>query len=260
VEEIPACERLRRAREARGEKTAALSRRIGVGERLLVAIDEGRLGDLPTGIYARTAIRLYATALSLDADEILGECEALLPSADDQLAALARLRGLKPAAVPKSPAPPRGSGAPAPPFVAAPFPAWRPLAAVALDGCVIAALLVIAIAAAVPTAGVATSALGRAAAPVFGLLGVILATFYFLFFGGIACATAGERLIGMRVGRRKPRHIEPRTAMTRALRCAGRDVRYLMRLGAWAGHAMSSGSADERSQQGAPSIGHATGQ
>ena len=210
MEETQVCERLRRAREARGEGTAALARRIRVGERLLVAIDAGRLGELPTGIYARTAIRRYATALALDADEVLAACEVLLPSADDQLAALARLRGLKPAAARPSVSS-RGPVAPAPepPGGAPPFPAWRPLAAVALDGCVIAALLIAAIAATVPTAGAAASALGRAAAPVFGLMGVILGAFYFLCFGGIACATAGERIIGMRVGRRKPRHIAP---------------------------------------------------
>lgn len=257
MEDVAVFERLRSAREARGETRPALARRIGVGERLLKAIDEGRPGDLPSGLYARAAIRRYAQAMGIDPDEALAACAAELPSGEDPLAALARLQGLRPAAAPQPAA--RQAAKPAAPILAAPapppdpragmgapFPAWRPLAALAADGIVIAALLVLAVGAAVPLSGSLPSALGRPAAPVFGLLGLVLAVCYFLFFGGVACATAGERLIGMRVGRRHPRHMNPTMVAVRAARCWARDVRYLQRLGEWAGKEFWSGAADGR--------------
>jgi cytoskeleton protein RodZ len=257
VEYRPVHERLRQAREARGEDIAVMARRIGVGARLLAAIDDGRFGDLPTGLYARSAIRQYATALSFDPDEILSACDALLPGVEDPVTALARLRGLRPAHAPRRPAvatavvPPR-------PAASASVPAWRPLAAVVLDGTMVAALLLAAAAATIPMAG-STAALGGAAAPVFAVLAVILGSCYFLFFGGIGSATAGERIVGMRAGRRHPRHVAPGTVVNRALRCAGRDVRYLVGLGAWAGALIRSGPSGEAPEP-ARSIRHATGQ
>jgi Helix-turn-helix domain/RDD family len=252
----------------RGEDIAAFSRRTGVRERLVVAIDEGRFGDLPTGLYARTAVRLYARGVALDVDEVLAACEPLLPVLEDPVSALARLRGLKPAPVrtPPSSRPVAGVGArpvavPGAPDRAlepCPFPPWKPLAAVALDGFVVATLLLVAVAGTMTLSGGRAASLGPTAAPVFALLGLLLGTCYFLFFGGIACATAGERLVGMRVGRRSPRHIDPRTVAARAVRCAGRDIRYLVRLGAWAATVLPWDSASEES--GAPSIGHAAGQ
>lgn len=259
MEDEPVHERLRRAREARGEDVAAIARRIGVSPRLLHAIEEGRFGDLPGGIYARTSIRRYGAALSFDPEEILGACDPFLPSAEDLVTALARLQGLRPAPVPKPPAPVRPASPPEAGSGPTPCPAWRPLAAVAIDGLMVAALLLAAVAGTIPMSGSGASSLGRSAAPVFGLMGLILGSCYFVFFGGIACATAGERLIGMRVGRRNPRHIDPRTVAARALRCTGRDVRYILSLGAWTSTVIWSGSSGEGSEP-TPSIGHATGQ
>jgi hypothetical protein len=264
VEDESVHERLRRAREAGGETAIVFAKRIGVGLRLVLAIDEGRFTDLPTGLYARAAIRVYAKALGFDPDEIIGACEPLLPSTEDPVTALARLRGLKPAfskPSPPPPAPPRErpavepQGSEGPP----PFPAWRPLAAVAMDGLMVAALLVTAIAGTITMSGAEPSALGGAAAPVFGLMGVLLICCYFVFFGGIACATIGERLVGMRVGRRHPRHVDPRMVMARAFRCAGRDVRYIIRLGAWTGAMIPPGPSGAGSEP-TPSIGHVAGQ
>jgi len=255
----PVHERLRRTREGRGETIAALARRICVGERLLEAIDEGRFTDLPGGIYARTAIRRYAAALSFDPHEVLAECEPSLGLSEDPVTALARLKGLRPARQPK---PSAASGpdvsleeSPGP----IPCPAWRPLSAVAIDGVVVGALLATAIAGTIPMSGMRAEALGQAAAPVFGLLGCLLGSCYFVFFGGIACVTAGERVVGMRVGRRNPRPIDPLTVGARALRCAARDVRYILRLGAWASPAIWPGASGER-PDATPSIGHAAGQ
>lgn len=260
--DVPVHERLRLARERRGESRAALARRTGVGERLLEAIDAGRLADLPSGLYARAAIRRYAEALSLDPDEVLAGCAALLPTAEEPIAALARLRGLRPAAPEPRPAPAQPLVRPVFGREAMPglpsFPPWRPLAAMAADGALVATVLFGAVVASVLLSGSQPGAIGRPVAVVYALLGVILAAWYFVFFGGIACATAGERLIGMRAGRRSPRHIDPAAVAVRAARCWGRDVRYLVRLGEWAGSVIWSDASGARG--GARSIGHAAGQ
>jgi hypothetical protein len=258
-------ERLRRAREAGGETAVVFARRIGVGLRLVLAIDEGRFADLPTGLYARAAIRVYAKALALDPDEILMDCEPLLTATEDPVTALARLRGLRPASTKSVPPPSAPRERPAvsveshSPEGPPPFPPWRPLAAVAMDGLMVAALLVTAIAGTVTMSGAGPSSLGHAAAPVFGLMSAILLCCYFVFFGGIACATAGERLVGMRVGRRHASHVDPRMVAARAFRCAGRDLRYIVRLGVWTGAMIPSGPSGAGSES-TPSIGHATGQ
>ena len=103
MDDLPVNERLKQARLRRGEDIATIARRIGVRERLLLTIDEGRFGELPTGIYARTAVRLYAKGVALDADEIIAACESLLPVQEDPVSDLARLRGLKPATTRKPP-------------------------------------------------------------------------------------------------------------------------------------------------------------
>ena len=257
----PVHERLRRARLDRGEDIPTIARRVGVGPRLLIAIDEGRFGDLPGGLYARTALRLYAKGVALDPEEILAASGEWLPAEEDPVCALARLQGLKPAtaAAPMRARTPDAAAREEPIPDGCPFPPWRPLAAVAIDGFVIATLLLVAVAGTISMSGAGASSLGRSAAPVFALLGLILGSSYFMCFGGVACATAGERLIGMRVGRRSPRHTSPRRLAARAVRCAGRDVRYLVRLGAWAGTVLPWSDAREESGR-TPSIGHAAGQ
>ncbi len=257
-------ERLRLARERSGQSRAALSRRIGVGEKLLEAIDDGRLGDLPSGLYARAAVRRYAQALAIDPDEALAGCAALLPMPEDPVSALARLQGLRPAApdrvtpAPAPAAPPARAFARVPRPGPAPFPPWRPLAALAADGALVGAVLFAAVVGAVLLSGTGPSAAGRPSAVIYGLLGVVLSSCYFVFFGGIACTTAGERLIGMRVGRRAPRHINPAAVAVRAARCWGRDIRYLTRLGAWAGSVLWTDTPG--AGRAARSIGHAAGQ
>ena len=55
-------ERLRLAREARHEDLAAVAARSGVREHVLRALEDGRYGDLPSGLYGRTAVKAYAAA------------------------------------------------------------------------------------------------------------------------------------------------------------------------------------------------------
>ena len=261
MDDLPVNERLKQARLRRGEDIATIARRIGVRERLLLTIDEGRFGELPTGIYARTAVRLYAKGVALDADEIIAACESLLPVQEDPVSDLARLRGLKPATTRKPPLV-RASPVVSAPHSAAeslPFPPWRPLAAVALDGFVVATLLLVAVAGTMTLSGGRASSLGPAAAPVFAAARRCPRQLLFPVLRRSCLRHRGERLVGMRVGRRSPRHIDPRTVAARAVRCAGRDIRYLVRLGAWVATVLPSASPSGDPGR-APSIGHAAGQ
>lgn len=221
-------ERLRRARLARTEELGSIARRIGVREHFLRAIEGGRFADLPPGVYARAAIRSYAVALGLPSEEILTECEPLLPVVDDPIIALCRLRGIRPSASPKPAVQARAA-------TTLESPTWRLAAVAALDALVVVPMLLVVIAGTVTASGLPASALGRAAAPAFGVMGVVLWGCYFVLFGGIAGATVGERIVGLQPGPRDSRPADLRLVATRALQCACRDVSFIELLGCWLG-------------------------
>ncbi len=87
-------ERLRVARERRGMSLATIARQWGVREQNLVLIEQDRFEELPTGLYGRTAVRAYATAVGFPADEVLAEVIDRLRTPEDPLDGLARVRGL----------------------------------------------------------------------------------------------------------------------------------------------------------------------
>jgi cytoskeletal protein RodZ len=62
---------LRDAREQRGIDIEGVARALRIRHPYLVAIEEGRFGDLPGAPYASGFVRSYAEFLSLDANEIL---------------------------------------------------------------------------------------------------------------------------------------------------------------------------------------------
>ena len=66
-------ERLKQARERRRISLASIARQWGVREQNLELIERDRFEDLPTGLYGRAAVRAYATAVGLPADEVLRE-------------------------------------------------------------------------------------------------------------------------------------------------------------------------------------------
>src|SRR5689334_7644439 len=95
---VPVHELMKQARIAAGLTFEAVAGRTGVREPLLAAMESGRWHDLPHGLYARAAVRNYATFLGLDPDPILAACESQLAPMEDPIAALARLRGGRPPA------------------------------------------------------------------------------------------------------------------------------------------------------------------
>ena len=87
-------ERLKQARERRRISLASIARQWGIREQNLELIERDRFEDLPTGLYGRAAVRAYATAVGLPADEVLKEVADRLRSPEDPLDGMARVRGL----------------------------------------------------------------------------------------------------------------------------------------------------------------------
>ena len=88
-------QQLGRIREQRGLTLTALQNKIGVRLQVLSAIERGAFGELPTGLYGRHAVRVYANAIGLNADELLDEVAPLLREAEDPLDGLARVTGIR---------------------------------------------------------------------------------------------------------------------------------------------------------------------
>jgi hypothetical protein len=234
-------QRLSEARRARREDLPGLARRIGVREEHLRAIEQGRFADLPSGIYGRAAIRSFAAAFGFDPAAILAECEAELTPVEEPISALGRLRGGRQPAVPPVSAtagrPQPVRNAPAGPLAGSRFPSWRLLAAATLDACVVAALLLLVVVCAITAMMVPVPALAHAG-PAFGLMGLLLGSAYFVWFGGLVGRTVGAQLLRVET---EDEDIE-RGALTlralgaRALLAAAEDARFIQGLGAWTGN------------------------
>jgi transcriptional regulator with XRE-family HTH domain len=63
--------RLREAREARGWSIRQIADATKLSARVLLALEEQRVEDLPPGIYRRAAVRTYARELGLDVESTL---------------------------------------------------------------------------------------------------------------------------------------------------------------------------------------------
>lgn len=230
-------ERLRQSRIASGEDLACLAKRAGIREGLLQAIEEGRFADLPHGIYGRSAIRSFASALGLDAVEVLAECEQFLPAVDDPIDALARLRGVRTTPKPTAPVDaPRAQG------LAASEPAamWKPLAAAAIDAGIIMLMLLLLVAMTMTYLAAPLSAFRATTAPAFGLMGVLLACCYFGCFAGVAGATLGERAVNSAPASTDPAAHDLQAVLTRTLRALLRDVSTIRMMGDTLGRAVNA--------------------
>jgi transcriptional regulator with XRE-family HTH domain len=232
-------QRLSQARALRGQELPALAKRIGIREEYLRAIEEGRLADLPPGIYGRFAIRAFARDCGFDPAEILAACEPLLTPVEEPIAALGRLRGVRQSNR-TTPMPAAGTNALAIPSVSATssaghgFPDWRLLAAAALDGCLVITLLLLLMVCTVTATTVRVGALDGSA-PAFALMGVLLGIAYFGCFGGVGGRTAGEWLLRVEPERTERGSLTLRAIVARALRSATDDARFIRRLGGWMG-------------------------
>lgn len=236
-------ERLSRARAAQGDDLLVLAKRIGVRKEHLHAIEDGRFGDLPPGIYGRAAIKSFAAACGFDPVEVLAACEPLLPQVEEPIAGMARVRGVR-AAKPDPPLQrPAAARAAAerPVFANMPTdrPSWRLLAAAAVDACVVVTLLLVVVVCAMTALVVPVSALDHSA-PAFGLMGILLGVAYFVWFGGLGGATVGQRLLRLPPCAPALSSLTIQSIGVRALRAATADAAFIRRTGAWMGALIGS--------------------
>jgi transcriptional regulator with XRE-family HTH domain len=180
--------RLRLARERRGLSLATIARQWGVREYNLELIESNRFEDLPTGLYGRTAVRSYATAVDVPADEALAEVCDRLRTPEDPLDGLARVRGLtrQPERTIKEILHVQGREMTL-------STTARAHVANGLDALVLLGLDFLLLELTAVVAGVRATEVLRVAAPSMIALFVLIAALYFVLLGGLARATIGSR-------------------------------------------------------------------
>ena len=225
---------LRLAREKKGYSLNQIAARTGVKLRTLELVDAGRFAELPSGLYGRAAIRAYATAVGLDADEVLAECASLIPVPEDPLDGLARVRGLARRASTRQPEP----GASHPHRAPAPAAAagiiamrsveqeelWRRFAASMFDGVLLVGIDVALVWLTARACGTSMATALRAGAPGIGLLFVLIGLLYFVLLGGVRNATFGARLMGLPDGEPADGALDVHAVFDRARRCVAGET------------------------------------
>jgi transcriptional regulator with XRE-family HTH domain len=181
--------RLRAARERRGLTLVTIARKSGVREQYLELIERDRFEELPSGLYGRNAIRRYATAVGIPADQALAEVADRLPAVEDPLDGLARVRGLTrhPERTIKDILHVPGNEITLSSSVRA------HIVLLGVD------LLLLELTSLV--AGVRATEVLRVAAPSMVALFVLIASLYFVLLGGLARATIGSRIAHTSVDR-----------------------------------------------------------
>jgi transcriptional regulator with XRE-family HTH domain len=163
-----------RTRESRGMTRAEIARATRLSPRVLDAIEEGRLQDLPAGVYARNFLRAYATAVGADADAVLLHLAPMLPSPAIDLLALADLR--------------KGARR---------HRASRYLLAGAIDAGVLSALCGAIVVVCGVVCGLSPSELLRVAPGAMVILWLTTAVLYFWLLGATDVKTAGPFVLGL---------------------------------------------------------------
>ena len=181
--DLPVHEQFRLARTARGESLEAVARRTGIRVEWVQAMDEGRFGNLPTGIYARASVRTYAAALELDVHAILMRCTPLLPVAEDPIQAMRRLNGIAPLPSPQTEHPIDRT--------ASTLPYYRVIVASVIDASTMAVTLLVLVTCIVAM-GLSVTSLDRSAAGPLVAVMLLVAVLYYIVFGGIVVRRLGN--------------------------------------------------------------------
>lgn len=66
----PVAKQLRAQRQAKNLKLKEVSKKLNINEKYLAALEEGRHGQLPSGVYEKNFLREYALFLGLNYDQI----------------------------------------------------------------------------------------------------------------------------------------------------------------------------------------------
>ena len=85
--------RLRAERERRGISLETIATVTKVGKDLWVGLERNDFSRWPSGIFARSFIRDYATAIGLDADEVIDEFCRLFPQGDRRAERVIKAQG-----------------------------------------------------------------------------------------------------------------------------------------------------------------------
>jgi hypothetical protein len=183
-------ERLRQARERQGLSLTAIAHERGVREENLELIERNRLEELPTGLYGRNAVRAYATAVGLAADEAVGEVLHRLREPEDPIDGLARVRGIERVrprkVVEVAPSVARPAHGPMP---------WRAPVAAIIDSSLLIAIDALLLVLTAAVAGVRPSNILHLALPAMLVVFALIAATYFVLLGGIRRATIGAQVV-----------------------------------------------------------------
>lgn len=180
---------MKQARERRRVTLPAIAKKWGIREQNLELIERDRFEELPTGLYGRAAVRAYATAVGLSADEALAEVADRLRSPEDPLDGLARVRGLS-----RQPERTLKEILHMPSTEIRLSSTTRAHVANVIDALflLVVDFLLLELTAAV--AGVRSTEVLRAAAPAMIAVFALIAALYFVLLGGLARATVGTTL------------------------------------------------------------------
>jgi transcriptional regulator with XRE-family HTH domain len=188
--------RLRAARERRGLTLVTIARKSGVREQYLELIERDRFEELPSGLYGRNAIRRYATAVGIPADQALAEVADRLPAVEDPLDGLARVRGLT-----RHPERTIKDILHVPGNEITLSSSVRAHIANGIDAVVLLGVDLLLLELTSLVAGVRATEVLRVAAPSMVALFVLIASLYFVLLGGLARATIGSRIAHTSVDR-----------------------------------------------------------
>lgn len=210
---------LHRARLARGIDLTEVSRRTCLSPQVVQKIDDGRFDELPAGVYARSYIRAFATAVDLDPEIAVAELSDRLPPAADPLPVLRDVAGrstlsrLQPLVLLMTSRvarlasvwngaqrlrPPRGRLLDRVAGIQPLLPPGRRLAAVCVDAAVLVLLYALLVQVTAWTTGVSTGAVLDSAGAGVAAVWALLVVQYFVLLGGIGGRTPGAWALGLR--------------------------------------------------------------
>jgi uncharacterized RDD family membrane protein YckC len=216
-------ERLRHARKARQLDLKVLEERTRVPLHQLRSLESGRFEDLPSGVYARGVVRSYAAAVGLDPEEMLTELAPMLPTVEDPLDGLARVRGFARSPSKAVRAEMAALRTPLPQVV-------RMSMATAMDCGLLAAIDLGLVAASARMCGVAIERLLAVATPAMVLVWMLIGVVYFFMFAGLAGETPGIWLAGIAPAGERRRPVNLTLARLRGCELALRESSILVEL------------------------------
>ena len=242
-------QRLVKIREQKGLTLRALHDKIGVRLPVLEAIERGAFGELPTGLYGRHAVRAYATAIGLDADELLEEVSPLLRETEDPLDGLARVRGFERKKVWLRPDTGDGgdggngtivkngvaeirrsrSQSSGPPGGSIDAIDVRMAGASAIDGAILALFTIALFAITARLSHVSLAEATAYAAPAVAMIVTVVSVLYFVMLGGVRQATLGQTIAQVRTEGSTGAH-DLHAIVNRGMECALRESSILIEL------------------------------